>query len=154
MRFRLGDLQEEAAAYVAARDICKQLAADFSNQPEFLSGLARTIRNLGILFRAIDRTTDAEAAYGEALTITRQLVSNFPDNVDIRSDLTSPYNSWANVCNQQGNFAEAIDHLKQAEPHHQAVLNVNPLNQDYRELCSKHLSALTMANAGLRDRPR
>ena len=143
--------KEAEAAYSAALDLQKQLAADFPTRPEFRQELARSHNNLGILLRDTGRLKEAEAAYGAALDLQRQLAADFPNQPDLRNELAGTCVNLAVLCNQRRDFQAAKAYLEEARPHHQAALKANPRHPIYRQFLRNNLWTLARANAGLLD---
>jgi hypothetical protein len=82
----------------------RQLAKE--NAAAYLPDVARTLNNLGILYRGTQRLKEAEAAYTECLTNYRQLAEE-------NAAAYRPY--VATTLNNLGIFYSATQRLKEAE---------------------------------------
>jgi serine/threonine protein kinase/tetratricopeptide (TPR) repeat protein len=144
--------KEAEAAYVEAITIQRQLATDFPTRPELQRELATSHGNLGIVLSSAGRLKEAEAAYAAALAIRKQLTAEFPNVPDYRSDFAATLGTLALLANRQREFSTARKMLEEAMTYHQAALQANPRQSEYRRLYRNNLRALTMSCAGLGDR--
>ena len=121
MRYRLGELRDAEAALAEALALRKQLAADFPARAEFRHELARSHRNLALLFRDTSRPKDAEAAFADSLALQKQLAADFPNWPEYRTRLAGTYNNLGNLLrgaagrlqDAEAAYAEAVTLLKQ-----------------------------------------
>jgi tetratricopeptide (TPR) repeat protein len=111
--------------------------------------LAGSHNNRGILLGDTARLQEAEKDYDQALSIQKQLATDFPNQPDLRSELANTYGNLANLHRKQGNYAAAKRLLVEARPHHLAALKANPRHPTYRQFYRNHLSVLTAVHAGL-----
>ncbi len=83
------------------------------------------------------------------MSIQKQLVTDFPNQPDLRNDLAGTCASLAINHLQQGNWAAAKRLLLESRPHHLAALKANPRHPTYRQFYRNHLGLLTEDHAGL-----
>ncbi len=93
IRYKLGDVAGAEAAYRAAVDIQRQLAADFPAQPDYRADLARFHNSLGNVLAQTDRSAQAERAWRSARDIFQQLVAEVPDKPFYRHGLATCHNN-------------------------------------------------------------
>src|SRR5262249_50426701 len=103
----------------------------------------------GTLLRETGRLEEAEKDLDQALSIQKQLVADFPNQPDLRSELANTYGKLANHHLQQGSCAAAKRLLLEGRPHHLAALKANPRHPTYRQSYRYHLNVLTGTHAGL-----
>jgi serine/threonine-protein kinase len=144
-------LQEAEAPYREALRLWKQLAADFPTRHDLRRNLAISHHNLGNLFRNTRRLDEAERFYHDALTLQKPLAADFPKMSDYRSELAASLVGLAEVLQDRRDFAAARQLLEEAQPHHQAGLQANPRDPQYRYYYRWNLSVLVPTLAGLRD---
>src|SRR5436309_12817693 len=101
-------------------------------RPEFRQAMAGGHDDLGNVLRDTGRLKDAEAAYGEALAVYKQLAADFPTVPDYSNDAASTLFKRANAAGMRRDFAAARRLLEVAFPYHQAALQANPLHPGYR----------------------
>src|SRR5262249_50110542 len=63
--------------------------------------------NLGLLLRDTGRLKEAEAAYGVALAIRKQLAANFPTRPEFRCELATSHNNLGVLLSGTGRLKEA-----------------------------------------------
>ncbi len=149
-----GCFQDAEAAFSKALGIYQQLATEFPNRTEFRRQLAMSRNNLGSLLQILKRWQEAQFQLRNALNLYKQLATEFPHQPDIRSELANTLNNLAVLSNEEHAFHAAIECLSEAEPHHQAALNANPANPEFRQRYRNALWALVKANAGLLERAK
>jgi hypothetical protein len=79
---------------------------------------------MAILLTVTGRLKEAEAAYVDGLTLDKQLVVDFPDHPDRRSELAGTWVNLASMLNQRGDYAAAMSYLAVGRPHLDAALKV------------------------------
>jgi hypothetical protein len=113
--------------------------------------LAGTYTVLGGLLQTARRFKEAETANAEALALQKQLAADFPTRPELRNDVAGSLVNQALLHNERGEFREARTCLEEALPYHQAALQANPRNPQFREFFHNNLVVLVQANAGLKD---
>jgi tetratricopeptide (TPR) repeat protein len=146
---KMGRLPEAEKDSGQALSIQKHLAADFPSRPEFREDLARSHNNRGLLLSKMGRLAEAEKDYDQALSIKKQLADDFPNQPDRWNELAGTCVNLAHLHLKQGNSAAAKQLLLESQQHHRAALKANPRNPTYRQFYRNHLTALTVAHAGL-----
>jgi hypothetical protein len=101
------------------------------------------------MLRATGRPEEAELEYDQALSIERQLATNFPNQSDLRNDLARTCVNLATLQARQGNWAAAKRLLLEGRPHHLAALKANPRHPIYRRDYRTYANKLTRVHAGL-----
>jgi tetratricopeptide (TPR) repeat protein len=86
IRFFLGELKEAEAAYRDALALQQQLVAELPNRLDVRHELTRTYRYLGVVLSGTGRHGPAEAAYGEAVTVCKELTAR-STRADFRNTL-------------------------------------------------------------------
>jgi serine/threonine protein kinase len=89
---RLGQHEPATAAYQQALAVSEKLAAEFPNDPDYRQNLARSYCSVGgetenLLFLSRPRP-ELYQAYEEALRLQKELVGEFPANLDYQHDLS------------------------------------------------------------------
>jgi eukaryotic-like serine/threonine-protein kinase len=163
MRYRLGELKEAEQDYDQAVSICKQLAADFPDRPEFRHDLAKGHLNRGALLRDTGRPKEAEQDDDQAISIQKRLVADFPDRPEFRQGLADSYKNRGWRLSSMGRLKEAEQDFDQALSIRKQLAAVFPTVPDYqRDVATAHnllgrllarqkrfAEALTQLDAGL-----
>ena len=100
------------------------------------------------------RSSEAEAAYRDALALWTQLADAFPAVAQYQNGLAGTLVNLAMVHNQRREFAAALQFLEQARPHHQAALKASPKNSTCRLFYRNNLRTLAQSQRGLADHVR
>src|SRR5262249_26882431 len=116
---------------------------------DFRLVLAASHNNRGNLLSITGRLNEAKMDYDAALSIQKNLATDFPDQPDVRNDLAATYTNMAFFHHLQDNWDAAKRLLMEARPHHRAALQVNPRHPTYRQFYRNHLKLLTIVRAGL-----
>jgi tetratricopeptide (TPR) repeat protein len=110
----LGRPVEAEAEYRRAIALRRQLAADFPNERQYRGDLAKSHQGLGLLFARLEsplkgRKTgaDAEAAFGVAIALFKQLASDFPKVPEYSRVLANCHNDLGLVLRDLGRYGEA-----------------------------------------------
>jgi hypothetical protein len=102
-----------------------------------------------MLRSALGRLQEAEQDYGQALSIQRQAVTDFPGQPDRHQDLAETCVNLASIHRRHGDWAAAKRLLLEGRPHHLAALRANPRNSTYRLFYGNHLKLLITVHAAL-----
>src|SRR5262249_55061272 len=105
--------------------------------------------NRGNVLRATGRLPEAEKEYDQALSILKQLATDFPNQPDLQNELASNYVNLAGFHAEQGNWAAAKRLLLEGQLHHLAALKANPRTSAYQQFYGTHPNALTRVHGGL-----
>ena len=105
LAFDLGRMDDAERAYHEAL----QIQREFSDAEVFLNrfDLARTLTELGVLYRATNRLGESERAFLESLGLRRELSSKEANNNSIRRTVAESLNSLANLYRDTGRVGEA-----------------------------------------------
>lgn len=108
----------------------------------FRDGLAATLNALQPVLLALHGPAASEATMVEAITIRRQLVTDFPAVVRYRSELGGNLHNLGNVLNSRGDHAAAEDLYTEALRHQDEALHLSPTDSIARGYRQMHLDGL------------
>jgi serine/threonine-protein kinase len=112
---RLAEAQKELET---ARDLCRDLVKEFPDAPDYRQELARSLANLGLVYRedtkVRPRQKAAEDALREALDIRLRLVSECPTAHRSRQELARTYNFLGKLFESKNALQEAEDAYRAA----------------------------------------
>ena len=120
----LNDFDKARQHYEEALQICQELAKQ--NPEAYLSNVAATLNNLGILLSDINELKQAQEYYEEALQICRELAKQNPE---------AYLPNVAATLDNLGNLLSDINELKQAQEYYEEALQIR------RELAKKNPKA-------------
>src|SRR5262249_28357942 len=84
--------------------------------------------------------------YDQALSIYKQLATDFPNQPDLRNELATTCANLALLHQRQGDGAAAKRLILEGRPHLLAALKANPRHPGYRQSYRVQLGALTAAH--------
>jgi tetratricopeptide (TPR) repeat protein len=138
IRSRLGDHEAGIRAFEQARDGYRKLVADFPAVSEYRFLLARSLNNLGPLFRELGRLGEAEAAVRESLELREKLAAEDPA-ARYREDLAGGYNNLGVLLRDAGKRADAEKAFRNSLALREGLAAEHPNVSRYRqELSSTH----------------
>jgi serine/threonine-protein kinase len=141
--WRLGRPKEAEAPYRQALALNEKLMADFPGHPPYQRSVVQNCSNLGLVLASLGRHDEAERSYQRALELGKQLAADYPAVADYQGGLGALLNNYAELLlSRQGDTAEILKLLQQALVHHQAALQSNPRNPQYREELGRCYSSL------------
>jgi serine/threonine protein kinase len=111
---RLGQVKDAQAAYEQARDIWRQLAADFPAVPKYRDLQARCHNNLGKMLSHLGKHAEAEAEHRQDLALCKQLAADFPAQPMYREYLATGQMNLGATLLALGRHAEAEAESRQA----------------------------------------
>jgi tetratricopeptide (TPR) repeat protein len=102
----LGEYEAAKQDSEAMRAIFTRLTVDFPNNPAYLHGLANSERNLATALRNLGMHEEAEAGYGRALAIMKQLTDESPTEAH-RKELAHGYRDLGMLLQRNAKMPEA-----------------------------------------------
>jgi serine/threonine-protein kinase len=125
--------REAADAYQQAREIFKQLSADYPDVPDYRDELAGVLHQLGNMYQKTRRAAEARSTYQEALHIRQSLVNDYPSIARYQGHLGRTIFQCALQACILGQAKEAEATYKQAQRIFEQLAKEEPTNADYQE---------------------
>ena len=114
-----------------AADLLRGLLRDVRDRPQYRLELAKVRLNQGNLF-APERKHEAEAAYQEALGLTKRLAEDFPARLSYARELANVHNSYAALVCGADDLGSARTHWRAARAVWERLLERDADAPDYR----------------------
>jgi hypothetical protein len=115
--------------------------------------LARANNSASLLLRSMGDAAGADARLERAIAIRRDLVRDFPEYPDLRSELAGNLHNLGNAI-LQGDPARARALFEEAEELQKGALALTPDQADYRSYLSYHRASLCRALLALKLHPQ
>jgi hypothetical protein len=116
--------------------------------------LAASHSGLALVLKEAGRPKDAKAAYGDALTVQRQLVADFDKVPDYHHQLAGTLGNLARLHLENKESADAVPLIDEALPHNRAAIAANPRNPNYGQFYRNNLWTLCQGTLALSDHAR
>jgi len=137
---RLGRDKDAEVSLRRSQELSAQLAAEFSDRPEFRANLARSQSALAMLLLKTGRAKDSESALRGALSIQKELATGFPRRSEFRADLAMSQNLLGSLLNDRSQVAAAETILQDTLAIQKRLVADFPENPDFR----KELAAIQL----------
>jgi tetratricopeptide (TPR) repeat protein len=135
---KLGEYDRGEIAFSREITLHQQLRKETPREQALRWNLVRAFNARGVLRDLAGRPGDARRDHQEAKKILVQLVKEHPKNADYQSQLGGTLHNLAMILNDQGDYLGVIRLLKQAIPHQEAALKIQPRNRNYRAYLRNH----------------
>ena len=125
-------LDEAHKLYEESLEICRQLAIDYPENPQYQRALSVSLDNVAENLEAQNKLDEARILYEESLEIDRQLVADYPENPQYRRDLSDSLNRVAVILEAQNKWDKALPLYEESLKICRQVVADYPENQQYR----------------------
>ncbi|MFO0852091.1 MAG: tetratricopeptide repeat-containing protein kinase family protein [Gemmataceae bacterium] len=132
LREKLGDPAAVEADYRTAQRLWTGLAAEFPNDPLYLSRLAKTRNNLGLTLEHSGRRDQAEAEYRAAQGYGQRLTADHPTEPDYQLDLANHHLNLGVLLKDAGRPKEAEAEYTAAKRLLKPLTAAHPTEAGYR----------------------
>ncbi|HEY2785644.1 MAG TPA: tetratricopeptide repeat protein [Fimbriiglobus sp.] len=132
IEYRLGRLEESAAAVHKGGDDFAALAAEFP-VPAYRHGLATSHNTLGLLLDKLGKQFEAQEHYRKGLGILVKLTAEFPNVPAYRQELARNHNNLGTLLTGLGKQSEAVEQHRQALAIREKLAAEFPANPRYRQ---------------------
>jgi tetratricopeptide (TPR) repeat protein len=139
----------------AAIDLSRRRVADAEKAAKeaFTSANRRRLghaqHSLGRSYRLAKEYTDAENHYQVAITIQKQLITDYPRDPGYRSDLALSLHDYSITQWHKNDFQKALTTIEEAIVHQRAALAPNPGHSHYRDCLLNHYGSLVITRISL-----
>jgi serine/threonine protein kinase/Flp pilus assembly protein TadD len=116
-----------------------------STDPLLRRKLAQAYKNKGDILRQLGRYGEAEEAYGQAITLSRQLADDSPDEPEHRHLLAESSNWLGETFRLSGQLPQAREAYEKALKLQQGLIEQSPDRVDYRKEKARSYSNLGLA---------
>ena len=150
---RLGRVKEVEAAYAAAVDAERKLAAAYPDQRDYARRLGRYLNNRSILLRSTSTTDQrpAEDSFREALELLKPLAENWPTVAGLQWERARTTSNLAGTLVETQGSAQAVPVYREARAQLKRLADDFPSVPDYQNelaIVSFNLGSTLMREAG------
>lgn len=114
IQYRLGRMEESAAAFRRAHEGYAAVAAESPSVVAYRQDLAKSHNGLGILLVRLGKQLEAEEHYRNALSIRKELAAEFTADPEYRKDLATSHNNLGVLLADLGKREEAESQYRDA----------------------------------------
>jgi serine/threonine protein kinase len=139
LRREEGDLGEARRLLEQAIDHGQQSVAPSRRNPRYRLTLASHSVVLGQLLLRLKEPEKAEEAFAQCLALAKELITEFPEDVDYQRQLAGCYQQFAMSFQEASHFSKAVECYQQAQKTYEAMAERFPFRAEEQEqLASVH----------------